>query len=390
MDVRKLSVSLGDEQIELLSTPGLPEWEDLSPSINLLVKYSKLQSAENILLMGCDLGSLCVYLRRFFPAVSLAVHDLNATALEICRRTLSANGISQTSVNILESAELPTTLEDTQDVVFLIAPKGRVLSRRWLVQAMHALKLGGRLFLVGANSAGIRSIIKDAGQLFGGGSLLAYKKGHRVAEFTRPSTTRPLPDWASFPGIAPHTWVEFPVTVFDQELTIRSLPGVFSYDHLDEGTALLLAHMQVPAGTRVVDIGCGYGIIGLSATIHGASLVHLVDNNLLAVASTRASLAVNHMPTAEVFCGDLLDPLSQYVYDLILSNPPFHRGHAVDYQIAEAMIRQSFHALHPGGRLVIVANRFIRYQRLIQDIFANVSILAESPKFHLLSGIKSS
>jgi 16S rRNA (guanine1207-N2)-methyltransferase len=390
MDVRQLSVSLGNQQIELLTTPGLPEWDDLSPSINLLAKYSKVNPSENVMLLGCDLGSLCVHLLRLYPAISLVVHDQNATALEMCRHTLAANGISPGPVNILASAELPAALNETQDVVLLILPKGRVLTRRWLLQAMQALKLGGRLFLAGANSAGIQSIIKDAGQLFGAGSLLAYKKGHRVAEFTRPSLAQPLPDWASFPGIAPHTWVEFPVTVLGQKLAIRSLPGVFSYDHLDEGTALLLEYLRVPAGARVVDIGCGYGIIGLSAAMQGASLVHLVDNNLLAVASARASLAVNHVSSAEVFCGNLLDSLSQYTYDLVLSNPPFHRGHAVDYHISRAMIRQSFYVLDAGGRLVIVANRFIRYQGLIQEIYGNVSLLAESRKFHLLSGKKSS
>ena len=85
-----------------------------------------------------------------------------------------------------------------------------------------------------------------------------------------------------------------------------------------------------------------------------------------------------------------MDPIGINKYDLILSNPPFHTGHAVDYQIAQAMISQSFQALNPGGQMIIVANRFIRYDRLIKEIFGNVSSLSESGKFHVLSGLKSS
>jgi 16S rRNA (guanine1207-N2)-methyltransferase len=54
------------------------------------------------------------------------------------------------------------------------------------------------------------------------------------------------------------------------------------------------------------------------------------------------------------------------------------------------MIKQSFQALNPGGRMIIVANRFIRYDHLINEIFGNISILTESGKFHVLSGLKSS
>jgi 16S rRNA (guanine1207-N2)-methyltransferase len=100
-------------------------------------------------------------------------------------------------------------------------------------------------------------------------------------------------------------------------------------------------------------------------------------------------LTLNRITNAKVFAGDLLNPIGSNKYDLVLSNPPFHTDRAVDLQIAQALIDQSWQALNPGGQLIIVANRFIRYDHLIKAIFGNVSTLTESGKFHVLSGLKS-
>jgi 16S rRNA (guanine1207-N2)-methyltransferase len=138
-----------------------------------------------------------------------------------------------------------------------------------------------------------------------------------------------------------------------------------------------------------LDIGCGYGIIGLFAAVHGATWVDFVDTDLLAIASCKETLTLNRIKNVSIFTGDLLDPIGSNKYDLILSNPPFHAGQGVDYQIAKAMIRQAYHALNTGGRIIIVANRFIRYDHQIQQVFGNISYLAETGKFHVLSGVKS-
>jgi 16S rRNA (guanine1207-N2)-methyltransferase len=286
--------------------------------------------------------------------------------------------------------DLPAECEQKFQLVVIQLPKGRQLWRRWLVQAYAALTGDGSLYITGSNHLGIQSALKDTQELFGPGRLLAYKKGNRLAQFIKPTVEKPPPDWMSSPGIAPRTWVEFTVSLSDHTYPIRSLPGVFSFDHLDEGTEMLLRAIQIRAGAKVLDAGCGYGMIGLYAADQGAGEVHLVDNNLLAIAACQATLAIHSIKNAEFFAADLLNPPLPDKYDLILSNPPFHTGHAVDYQVAHSLIENSFQALNPGGSLVIVANRFIRYDRLIKEIFGNVSILAESGKFHVLSGLKSS
>ncbi len=388
LQTQQFTISLGRLPLVLVTQPGLPAWELVSPSTQLFIEHAVLKPAFRVLLFGCHLGAVAAFLARAYPGLELSITDRNYTALEMARQTLEANHID--SVGIIESVELPEQLYGALDAAYVQLPKGRQLARRWLLQAFHGLADGGSLYLAGANAAGIQSVIKDAQGLFGNGRVLAYKKGNRIAQFIRQPADRPAPEWARSPGISPGSWVEFPLTLAGRTFSIRSLPGVFSYDHLDQGTHMLLQAARVAPGSSVLDVGCGYGVIGLAAAAEGAGRVHLVDNDLLAIASCSATLSVNGISCAQAFAGDLLAPVSSDRYDQILSNPPFHAGQAVDYQVAQALIGQSYQALAPGGQLVIVANRFIRYDRLIDSIFGNVSTLAESGKFHVFSGLKSS
>jgi 16S rRNA (guanine1207-N2)-methyltransferase len=383
--IYKQTVNLGDAQVEFFTKPGLPRWHLQIPANQLFVEQATLKPGDSLLIYGCYPGVLASYLASHFP-VNIVITDHHFTCLELTRMTLEANQIQ--TVEILGDVSLPEDMYGNLNVIFIQIPKGRMLARRWLTQAYHALCDNGTMYLVGSNQAGIQSIIKDAHALFGNSCVLGYKKGNRIAQFSRQNGDRQLPSWADLPGITANSWVEFHLSLHGHDFCIHSLPGVFSFDRLDEGTRLLLDAIKISPGTRVLDVGCGYGIIGLFAVMEGAEMVHLVDNDLLSVASCRETLAMNGIRNAEVFPSDLLESTPSVSYDLILSNPPFHAGHAVEYQIAEELIRQSYQNLVPGGRLVIVANRFLRYDRLISIIFGNVTTLIETGKYHVLSGLK--
>jgi 16S rRNA (guanine1207-N2)-methyltransferase len=386
-EVPKYLVKLGDTQLEVLSIQGLPAWDDSSPSARLVVENVSFSLEDHVLLFGCHQGALAAYLAHALHPGQLSISDHNFTALEATKLMLIANAVP--AADILSGIDLSSQHDQEFDVVIIQIPKGRLLTRRWLVQAFNALTQHGSLYVVGSNHSGIQSAIKDAQELMGEGRILAYKKGNRLAHFIKQYTDKTSPSWTISPGIALNSMVEFSITLSAHTYSIRSLPGVFSFDRLDEGTEMLLDAVCIPPGAKVLDAGCGYGIIGLFAAVKGAEVVHLIDNNLLAIAASRETLFINGVHNAEVIPGDLALSLPIDRYDLILSNPPFHTGHAVDYRIAHALIENSYQALDPGGRLVIVANRFIKYDRLIQEIYGNVSIMSESGKYHVLSGLKS-
>ncbi len=349
----------------------------------LCAKLVAPATGERILLLGCDHGSLGVALARAAPQGRVTLCDPSLIALQAARRALELSRIANAEVSAAIS--LLPGLAGQFDRVVILGPQSRALARRWLVEALDLLRPGGVLTLAGANRGGVQSLIGDAVALFGVASTLGVGRGCRVAEAIRPAAPPPPPDWAATPGIAPGTWHAFLADLPGGARELRSLPGVFSYEHLDAGTSLLLRSVCFPADARVLDVGCGYGPIGVAAAAAGAAVVDMVDINLLAIASARAN-AERYGLRGEVVSGDGIAAVAGRQYDLIVSNPPFHVGGKVNTAAAEKFIAGSRTLLAPGGRLALVANRFLPYDRVIAAHFRHVEHLAEDKAYHVLMG----
>jgi 16S rRNA (guanine1207-N2)-methyltransferase len=351
-----------------------------------------IAGAQNLLVLGAEGGILLSDITKFAPISQVWATDSTVSSIIATLDTVHANNLR--NVHVFPELSNPDTFlnappVDQFDAAIIILPKGRKVARRWLLQAYHWLADSGILYLAGANDEGIQSVAKDASELYGETNVLGYKKGSRIYRCVKTKSIDRAPEWTLEPGIALDTWNEFKAQIRGREYVIRTLPGVFSFDHLDEGTRMLLEYMQIPAGGRVLDLGCGCGVIGIVAADLGAGRVDLADDHLLSVRSSLENLRINNISNACVYASDLYKNLPAAMYDIILSNPPFHAGKSVDYEITNQLIEQSYQRLGRGGSLLIVANRFIRYERLMNQIFNNVNILQESGKFHLLSSRKA-
>lgn len=376
---RTFAAQLGDQTILIHSKPGMPNWDGVSPASHLLDEAAKPAPSTRALLLGCGHGALGVALAK--RASEVVLFDINAIAVAMAGRTLAANATH--NARVWPAISVLPERAASFEMVLLEAPSDRGLARRWLVEAYHALVVGGELYLAGANDQGIRSIIADAGALFGNAVVLAYRRGQRVARAQKLSEQPAEPEWAAAPGIAPGTWHEFMADLRGYTLRLRSLPGIFAYERLDEGTRLLLETIAVPAAARVLDIGCGSGAIGLLTAKLGAAQVDLVDVNMLAVAAAAENIVLNSVDGARALASDGVPPGRAGRYDLVLTNPPFHVGKAVDYDIAQAFIGQARQALKPGGQFVLVANQFIRYDQVLGSAFERVACLAETRSYRV-------
>lgn len=384
---RRLEMRLNGQVISVFTKPGLADWRRISPASALLAEHGLFQPEEKVLLLGSGHGAAAVILAQRLARGELWIIDNSIIALQMSALTLQANGLQ--NIHLIWEIDLPSQQTGAFDIAAIELPKGRKLAQRWLVAAWAALHPGGTLYLAGANELGVQSALHDAASLFGPGAILDYKKGNRIAHFTRPARAPVIPpEWLDKEGIAPGTWTEFDLQTPIGPLRLQSLPGIFSHDRLDDATRLLLENMRLSATDRVLDLGCGTGILGLVAALAGVEHVDLVDANLLAVTAARHNIQRLGVQNAQALPSDVLNAVADRTYSRIVTNPPFHAGKGVDYHAATAFIRQSQAALQPGGELLLVANRFIRYEKMMEGIFRQVNLAAQDNRYRVLAAVK--
>lgn len=286
------------------------------------------------------------------------------------------------------------------DNIILFMPKAKEQARYLIAQLLPLLKSGACFWLVGENNGGIKSadkLVRAAAEEAwpeGGFSLSKADKAKKstllklelgpVNQIETEYSFNPDP-WELHWNLPEND--AFPEVLSD--LKLISLPGVFSHGRLDEGTALMLQNMprikpSKVRNRRVLDMGCGTGVIGLSLLKRDPELeVTFCDVNAMALEATSRSLKANDLE-GEVFASDMWSDVTER-FDLIISNPPFHTGQKTDYDLADRFIRQAKKHLKRSGELRIVANRFLKYPDIIEATFGHCERIAETGKFCIWS-----
>ncbi len=166
--------------------------------------------------------------------------------------------------------------------------------------------------------------------------------------------------------------------------------GVFSKGELDCGTALLLETLELEPSQQVLDLGCGYGPIGIVAATKVApyGFCYLVDVNARAVLLTALNLCRNKIVNAEVRVSEGFSALEGLSFDWILSNPPIRAGKEVVY----ALIEDSFKALKPkGGLLFVVRTKqgAKSMQKKIEEVFGFCETVKKRGGYRILRAYKT-
>ncbi|WP_435213190.1 methyltransferase [Streptomyces sp. bgisy034] len=301
---------------------------------------------------------------------------------EATRANLARHGVEPGTVRLLTTQDAPP---DRIDVLLVRVPKSLALLEDQLLRLAPAVHEG--TVVVGTGM--VKEIHTSTLQLFERilgptRTSLAEKKARLIF-----CTPEPSPEPAANPWPYAYTLPDGIGAV--SQGTVVNHAGVFCADRLDIGTRFFLGHLPDGKGAqRVVDLGCGNGIVGTAVGLANPEAeVLFVDESFQAVASAEATYRANGVPGhAEFRVGDGMAGVPAGSVDLVLNNPPFHSHQATTDATAWRMFTGARRALRPGGELWVIGNRHLGYHVKLRRLFGNSELVAGDPKFVVLRAVK--
>ncbi|MCK5666030.1 MAG: methyltransferase, partial [Thiotrichaceae bacterium] len=143
----------------------------------------------------------------------------------------------------------------------------------------------------------------------------------------------------------------------EHPMKFKTTWGLFSPKAIDEGSKLLLKHIQVNKDDNCLDIGCGYGPLGLTlAKSAPAGQTTLIDKDFVAIEYTEKNIQLNNLKNCETFLSNGLNQIGKRRFDLIVSNIPAKVGN----ELLSLFLIDSLKHLEPGGRIYVVTITGIR------------------------------
>ena len=260
----------------------------------------------------------------------------------------------------------------------MAAPPGTHERRYALALSLRALGPGAPLTVMAPKEKGGGRVAKEL-ESFGCDVEATSRRHQRICQTVRPPV---------FHGEA-EAFMDAAITAgapcLVDAIGLWSQPGIFSWDRIDPGTALLLSALP-PFTGRGVDLGCGVGVIARAVLASpDVARLALVDIDHRAIAAARRNIADVRatFQWADVRSMEGLNDL-----DFVVMNPPFHDGGQEDRALGETFIRQSHRVLRDGATVWLVANRHLPYESVLSTAFSEVVLRAEKEGFKVYEAKK--
>jgi 16S rRNA (guanine1207-N2)-methyltransferase len=274
------------------------------------------------------------------------------------------DGAVQCSPRAPGATQLADLAQASLASVVMHAPANAVERRRELALALRALRPGGRLTALAANTKGGNRIASELTAL-GCEPAARHKHHHQIVTALRPES-----------GLALDAAIEAGAPRLVAELGLWSQPGLFSWDHIDPGTRLLLEHLPPLAG-RGADLGCGIGVIARTLSEQASPpQLTLVDVDARALDMARRNVAGDGV---SFVWADVRNPAPALPtgLDFVVMNPPFHDGGNEDKALGQAFIARAAAMLRTGGALWLTANRHLPYEATLAPLYGRIERIAE-------------
>jgi 16S rRNA (guanine1207-N2)-methyltransferase len=279
-----------------------------------------------------------------------------AVLAEVPAGARQASPLAPGSIALEEASEL--------DEVVMLAPPGTQERRHTLALALQALRPDGVLIALAPKDKGGSRLGAEL-KTFGCEVDETSKRHHRICVVRRPAS--PI-------GLADAIAQGAPRLV--ESLGLWSQPGVFSWDRIDPGTALLSSRLP-PLKGRGADLGCGVGVLAHAILANAAvSELTMIDIDRRAIEAARRNV---DDPRARFHWADATGSEPALTdLDFVVMNPPFHDAGAEDRALGQAFIRRAASAIRPGGACWLVANRHLPYESVLAEAFKSTRLDIEA------------
>lgn len=376
--------------LESSTTPSADGVEKL-----LLAELAGMTSAPNRIAV-VDFGSALIFdeLASLFPDARLVAHNdsyVLSNTIDSVAKDASWHGLFSRVIS--ESQRFPTELFENTDLVLFRLPKSLDYLEEFAQQAAASLPDSALVLTAERTKFMTPSQNTALEKHFASVSASLGRFKSRALRAAQPLPTDQSAVSAGEPTAAASALAlarAFPRSAYlaDLDLTVVAHGGVFAGTKLDIGTRLLVDNLDqlldaVPTALDFVDAGCGTGVLSARIAQRNPEAQILgTDVSLAAVLSTLATADANGLSQQiSAVQDDALEGLPTASADVIVCNPPFHTGTALDTDVATRMFENAGRVLRPGGQLWTVYNSPLAYKSTLNKLVGRTQVVATNRKF---------
>ncbi|GAB5379872.1 MAG: methyltransferase [Aliiglaciecola sp.] len=351
-----------------------PSWQAWDAADELLIEHisshPNFSQDNSLLVVNDDFGALTTW---FADHPVVHVSD-SYVAQRACQLNVIGNQLDDNNIRYLDSlSALPKC-----DWVVIKIPKTLALLEQQLINIRAVIDDSTQIVA----AAKAKSIQKSTLALFekyigDPRTSLARKKSRLIfcdKNLNNGSPVSPFPTlWKTDDGL----------------FEIANHANVFARQQMDIGARFLLQHLPPASSKKVVDLGCGNGVIGLYMLKNNPDCqVTFVDESYMAIASAKQNIEHNmpkKLAQCEFLVSNCLEQTTENAFDIVICNPPFHQQNTITDHIASQMFEDAKSRLKKGGELRIIGNRHLDYPQKLKRLFGGFKVVASDRKFSILS-----
>ncbi|MES0372021.1 MAG: methyltransferase, partial [Mariprofundaceae bacterium] len=270
-------------------------------------------------------------------------------------------------------------LETDSELILLIPSKNKQQTLGWMSEAMLNLADGGKLLVACANNHGAKSYESALKKLAGSVSSSSKSKCRIFSARKIESLDHELA----------REWITDAQPGEIDSHGLITQPGLFSWDRADIGSELLLKHLPDSLSGIGMDLCCGYGLLSKNILMNHSDIqsLYLIEADRLALNCAEENTKAWHEKVKPHWLDATAGALPLKL-DWIVCNPPFHRGQDQDVSIGQTIIANACSSLKRGGKLYMVANRKLPYEKVLDQRLMRHKALVQAEGFKVIEATK--